>query len=258
MKRVKSIFSGGFAALLIVVSLAPFCYVLLQSFWQEGRGITLKAYYDVFLRSNQYLLVFWKSLGICAAIGLGQLTVSVMAGFAFGKCQFRGKGVLFFLLMVLMVMPLQVTLVPNYITLDALHLLNDPAALILPAVFAPLGTFILTQSFQSVPDEILDAAQLDGCGLPRLLLRIAVPMNWNGLVCVLLLSFLDGWNMVEQPIIYLKDFSQYPLSVALAYAPPGGAGVQLACCVLAILPPLFLFTCFNKELVEGIALGEVK
>ena len=77
-------------------------------------------------------------------------------------------------------------------------------------------------------------------------------------VCVTLLSFLDGWNMVEQPIAYLKDFMRYPISVALAYVPPADPTLQLVCCVLVVLPPLFLFTYFNRELVEGIVLAEMK
>ena len=124
--------------------------------------------------------------------------------------------------------------------------------------FVPLGTFILTQSFKSVSDDIIDAAKLDGCGLFRLLTKIILPMNTSGLVCVTLLSFLDGWNMVEQPIAYIKDFLRYPLSVALAYVPPADPTLQLVCCILVVLPPLFLFTYFNRELVEGIVLAEVK
>ena len=143
-------------------------------------------------------------------------------------------------------------------SLDKLGLLDTYSALILPSIFIPLGTFILTQSFKSVSDDIIDAAKLDGCGLFRLLTKILLPMNTSGLVCVTLLSFLDGWNMVEQPIAYIKDFLRYPISVALAYVPPADPTLQLVCCIMVVLPPLFLFTYFNRELVEGIVLAEVK
>lgn len=161
-------------------------------------------------------------------------------------------------MMILMTLPVQVMLIPNYLVLNSLTLLDRYAALILPSVFIPLGTFILTQSFKSVSDSVIDAAMLDGCGVPRILALVVVPMNKSGLICVFLLSFLDAWNMVEQPIAYLKDFAQYPLSVALAYAPPMNTTVHLVCCVLVVLPALFLFTFFNRELVEGIVLAEVK
>lgn len=247
-----------FALLLAFISIAPFCYVLALSFLPASGGVTFSYYYDVFLGSPQYLLRFWKSMGICLCIVAGQLVVSILAGYGFAKCDFPGKNGLLFVLMILMVLPLQVTLAPNYIMLDKLGLLDTYSALIFPSVFIPLGTFILTQSFKSVSDDIIDAAKLDGCGLFGLLTKVVLPMNSSGLVCVTLLSFLDGWNMVEQPIAYIKDFVRYPISVALAYVPPTDPTLQLVCCILVVIPPLFLFTYFNRELVEGIVLAEVK
>ncbi|RKJ39219.1 carbohydrate ABC transporter permease [Acutalibacter sp. 1XD8-33] len=257
MKKT-SCFSGLFALLLAFVSIAPFVYVLTLSFLPAGQRLTFRYYYDVFLGSSQYLVRFWKSMGICGAIVAGQLVVSVLAGYGFAKCEFPGKNTLLFVLMILMVLPLQVTLAPNYIMLDNLGLLDTYYALILPSIFVPLGAFILTQSFKSVSADIIDAAKLDGCGVFRMLTKVVLPMNTSGLVCVTLLSFLDGWNMVEQPIAYLKDFIRYPISVALAYVPPADPTLQLVCCILVVIPPLFLFTYFNKELVEGIVLAEVK
>lgn len=257
MKTKTSLTGSIFAWIFAFISIAPFVYVLALSFLTPS-GVTFGYYYDVFLGSSQYLLRFWKSLLICLAIVAGQLVVSVLAGYGFAKCDFPGKNILLFILMILMVLPLQVTLAPNYIMLDKLGLLDTYSALIFPSVFIPLGTFILTQSFKSVSEDIIDAAKLDGCGLFSLLMRIVLPMNTSGLVCVTLLSFLDGWNMVEQPIAYLKDFLRYPISVALAYVPPADPTLQLVCCILVVLPPLFLFTYFNRELVEGIVLAEVK
>lgn len=251
-------FSSTAAVILTVLSVVPFAYVFAKSLISNQGGFTLAYYYQVFLAQEQYLLRFWKSLGLCLCITAGQVVVSTLAGYGFAKCRFPGKNVLFFLLMVLMIMPLQVTLVPNYIMLDRLGLLDTYYALVLPMIFVPLGTFIMTQSFQAVPNEIIEAARLDGCGTLKLICRIAVPMNKAGLICTLLLSFLDGWNMVEQPMVYLEDFGRYPISVALASVPPEDPTVQLVCCILTVLPPLFLFTYFNRELVEGIALGGEK
>ena len=251
-------FSSTAAVILTVLSVVPFAYVFAKSLISNQGGFTLAYYYQVFLAQEQYLLRFWKSLGLCLCITAGQVVVSTLAGYGFAKCRFPGKNVLFFLLRVLMIMPLQVTLVPNYIMLDRLGLLDTYYALVLPMIFVPLGTFIMTQSFQAVPNEIIEAARLDGCGTLKLICRIAVPMNRAGLICTLLLSFLDGWNMVEQPMVYLEDFGRYPISVALASVPPENPTVQLVCCILVALPPLFLFAYFNRELVEGIALGGEK
>lgn len=257
MKRARMFFTGVISLLLAAVCVVPFVYVFVRSFWTET-GLTFQSYYDVFLGSPQYLFRFWKSMGMALCIAAGQLLISVLAGYGFAKYKFPGRDLLFFLMMILMTLPVQVMLIPNYLMLTNLHLLDTYAALILPSIFIPLGTFILTQSFKSVSESVIDAAMLDGCGVPRILALVAVPMNKSGMICVFLLSFLDAWNMVEQPIAYLKEFEQYPISVALAYAPPPNTTVHLVCCILVVLPALFLFTYFNKELVEGIVLAEVK
>ena len=246
------------ALLLVMICIAPYLYVFVNSFLDPDSNITLKYYYQTFLGSSQYLIRFWKSLFLCVCIAIFQVIASTLAGFGFAKFKFPGKNFVFFLLMILMIMPIQVTLVPNYIILDEIGLMNTYYALALPAIFVPLGTFIMTQSFKAISDEILEAARLDGCGVMDLLIRIAVPMNKSGLICTMLLSFLDGWNMVEQPMIYIEEFGNLPISVALASVPPENPTVQLVCCILVIIPPLFLFCYFNRELVEGIVIGKEK
>jgi len=250
--------SAAAAFLLTLVCVLPFLYVFGKGLTGSDGSFTLQYYYQVFLAQSQYLLRFWKSLALSLCIAAGQVAVSTLAGYGFAKCRFPGKNALFFLLMILMIMPLQVTLVPNYLMLDKMELLDTYYALSLPAIFVPLGTFIMTQSFKAVSNEIIDAAKLDGCGTWGVICRIAAPMNKSGLVCTILLSFLDGWNMVEQPIVYIKDFSRYPISVALSTTPPGDPAIELVCCILVVLPPLFLFSYFNRELVEGIVIGGEK
>lgn len=245
------------AVLLILVSLLPFGYVLLRSFIST-EGVDLLPYYQVFWGQSQYLMRFWESLGISLCIGFGQLVISALAAYGFARYRFKGRNLLFFVLTILMVLPIQVILVPNYIMLNNLGLLDTYASLILPQIFVPLGTFILRQSFLSIPASIMDAAMLDGCNAVDILVRVAMPMNVSGMVCVFLLSFLDAWNMVEQPIAYLKDVNRYPIYVALVYVAPTNTAIQLACCVLVIFPCLFLFTFFNQELVSGITLAEEK
>lgn len=241
---------------IAVICIVPFLIVLGKSFFDAGQGFSLQAWYKVFLGSPKYLIRFWKSLLMCICIVAGQITVSVLAGYGFAKCNFPGKRILFLGLMMLMVLPLQVTLVPNYIVLDKLHLLNTYASLVLPGIFVPLGTFIMTYSFRAVSDEVIDAARLDGCSEWNVLMRIAVPMTKGSVVCVGVLSFLDAWNMVEQPIAYLKEFEKYPLSVALASVSTTGMDIQLVCSVLVLIPPVLLFVLGGKELVKGIAVGE--
>lgn len=258
MKKRPSLWAALAAALLLVVILGPFAHVVFLSFVGEGPSFSLQGYYSVFLGSSAYLSSFWRTLFLCAVMVAGQVVLSIFAGLGFAKFFFPGKNLWFFLLLVVMVLPLQVTLVPNFRILGGLGLLNTQGSLVLPAVFAPLGTFLMTQCFRSIPDEIIEAAQLDGATLVGVLWRVLVPMSKNGVASVVLLSFLEAWNMVEQPIAYLKDPVQYPLSVSLAYVGAQDAAAQLACVLLTLLPPVLLFLRFHQELVQGIALAEVK
>ena len=257
MKARKSPWAVFLSMLLCAVCTVPFFYVLLTAAVREGQ-ISLQSYYQVFLGQTEFLLRFWKSLFLSACIAVVQAAVSTLAGYGFAKFQFPGKNVLFFILMVLMILPLQVTLMPNYLILQGMGLMGTYLSLALPAIFVPLGTFIMTQSFRAVPDSVVEAARLDGCGTLEMISGILLPVNSNGLVCVLLLSFVDAWNMVEQPLSYLGDFQDYPISVALASVSPAEPTVLLACCVLVTLPPLFLFLLFNRELSDGITLGGEK
>ena len=157
--KQRSLSVSCLALVLTLACVAPYGYVLFQSFFRDG-GLTLWGYFQVFLNETQYLARFWTSLGLTSLIALAQLLVSLLAGFGFAKCNFPGKKAIFFVLMILMILPLQVTLVPNYLMLDQLGLLDTYYALVLPAIFVPLGTFIMTRSFQSVPKEVVEAARL--------------------------------------------------------------------------------------------------
>lgn len=249
---VLRVFSAAATALLLLAILGPFFQVLQGALFPQGTGFSLEAVYKVFLATPEYLLVFWRTIALCALMVGGQVVLSVLAGLGFAKYDFPGKKLWFFLLLEVMVLPLQVTLVPNFRILGTLNLLDTQWALVLPALFAPLGTFLMTQSFRAVPDEILEAAQLDGASTFTILWRILVPCGKNGLACVIVLTFLESWNMVEQPMAYLKEPAQYPLSVSLATTGARDQAVQLACCLLALL----LFLGLHKELVQGIALQE--
>ena len=255
MKKLRNLWSVALSFFLCAVCIVPFIYVLIISLQDAEGAFSLKYYYEVFVGNSQYLFKFWNSIALSVCAAIGQVIVSALAGFGFAKYKFPGKNILFFILIILMILPLQVTLIPNYIVLDKLNMLDSYASLILPAIIVPLGTFILTQSFKAIPNNVIEAARLDGCNLFVLFCRVAMPMSRNALICTFLLSFLDTWNMVEQPITYLKSFADYPIAVALASVPPGDPTVLLTACVLVTLPPLFLFAFFNRELTEGISWG---
>lgn len=219
---------------------------------------TLDAYYQVLLRRPDYLVKFWNSLLIAGSVALGQALVCTLAGYGFSRLPFPGSGFLFSAVVVLMMMPLQVTLVPNYLVLTRLGLVGGYGAVILPAVFSAFGVFLAKLGFDTLPPGQLEAATLDGANAWQVFRRVALPANRSAVGALAILGFVDAWNMVEQPLIFLKDRSQYPLSLFLAQAGGQNLALGFACGVLALLPVALLLLFFEQELVSGISLSSVK
>jgi len=220
--------------------------------------ITLSGYYQMLLARPHYLMKFWQSLGLCLVIVAGQVVISSLGGYAFSKFRFPGRGIIFFFLIALMMMPLQVMLVPGYITLDAMGLIGSYAALILPAAFSAFGVFLMSQIMASVPDTILESAKIDGAGHFRILRSILLPNCKAGLASLVILCFIDNWNMVEQPLVYLRDSLRHPFSLFLLQINEFEPALGFACGVLAILPVLLLFLFFEEELISGISYSVLK
>ena len=217
------------------------------------QGFSLMGYYEVFFATPDYLAKFWVSLLLAVGAILGQMVISCMGGFAFAFYDFPGKRLLYGLLCLFMLIPLQVTLLPNYLLLDLLGVLNTYWALLLPLAFAPLGTFLLTQIFRSVPVDILHAARLDGAGTLQVMVKVLLPCGKSGVSTLIILTLIESWNMVEQPLIYLKDVGSYPLSVFLASRYTENLPLQFVCCVLSLLPlALCFFYCGGDVLDSGI------
>ena len=215
------------------------------------QGFSLMGYYEVFFATPDYLAKFWVSLLLAVGAIAGQVAISCLGGFAFAFYDFPGKRLLYGLLCLFMLIPLQVTLLPNYILLDQLGTLNTYWALLLPLAFAPLGTFLLTQIFRSVPVDILHAARLDGAGTLQVLARALLPCGKSGVSTLIILTLIESWNMVEQPLIYLQDVGSYPLSVFLASQYMENLPFQFVCSVLSLLPLALCFLYFGGDILSS-------
>ena len=215
------------------------------------QGFSLMGYYEVFFATPDYLAKFWVSLLLAVGAIAGQVAISCLGGFAFAFYDFPGKRLLYSLLCLFMLIPLQVTLLPNYLLLDQLGALNTYWALLLPLAFAPLGTFLLTQIFRSVPVDILHAARLDGAGTLQVLARVLLPCGKSGVSTLIILTLIESWNMVEQPLIYLRDVGSYPLSVFLASRYMENLPFQFVCSVLSLLPLALCFLYFGGDLLQS-------
>ncbi|MEK3880760.1 carbohydrate ABC transporter permease [Paenibacillus sp. FSL M7-0420] len=219
--------------------------------------VSLEQYGKVLLDSPMYLSMFWNSVFLVVPIIAGQTLIAALAAYAFSKLRFRGREALFLVYVLTMLMPFQVTLVPNYIMADRLGLLNSAGAIILPGIFAAFGVFMLRQFMLDIPYAYIEAAKMDGAGHLRIFYTIIVPMVQPGLAALTILLFVDYWNMVEQPLIFLDDPLRQPLSVYLSNV-SSEKGLAFAASMIYMAPMVLLFLYAETYFIEGIQLSGIK
>ncbi|MBD2848076.1 carbohydrate ABC transporter permease [Paenibacillus sp. IB182496] len=215
-------------------------------------------YAQVLLQSPKYLHMFWNSVWLVAPIVAGQVVCATLAAYAFARLRFVGRDVLFFVYLLTMLMPFQVTLVPNYLVMTELGLQNHEAALILPGIFGAFGVFMLRQFMAYIPRVYSEAAKVDGAGPATILLRVVVPLVRPGLAALTVLLFVDYWNMIEQPLIFLHDDAKQPLSLYLAQINKEARGIGFAASALYMAPAVLVFLYGESYFVEGIQLSGIK
>ena len=215
--------------------------------------VSFEQYWNVLLKSPDYLLKFWNSVIYVVPITLFQILVAALAAYSFTRFTGKKKTVIFFLYIILMLMPYQVTLVPNYFVSKWLHILNTKWAVWLPGIMSPFSVYLLTKFMKRVPREIIEAAQIDGAGEIRLFWNICLPLCKSALFSVAILIFIDYWNMVEQPLILLSDSDMHPLSIFLSKINTSETGLAFAVATIYMIPNLLLFFYGEDYLVEGIS-----
>lgn len=221
--------------------------------------VTLQQYATVLLKSPDYLLKFWNSVILVVPIVLGQVGIAALAAYSLTRYRGRARNVIFFLYVILMLMPYQVMLVPNRLVAEWTNLLDTRWAIILPGVFAPFSVFLLTKFMRRIPAALIEAALLDGASEWRIFTRVCLPQCRSALYSIAILVFIDYWNMVEQPIILLPDTAKQPLSVYLSTINAGEVGLAFAVATIYMVPSLLLFLHGEEYLVEGIThSGSVK
>lgn len=216
---------------------------------------TLRSLAEVLLDSPDFFTMFWNSVAISLGILAGQLLTAVPAAWALARLPVRGKKGLLTLYIVLMLMPFQVLMFPQYLVLRDLKLLDTLGSVILPAVFSTFPVFLLHRFFLAIPQELLEAARLDGAGEVRIFFQIALPLGTPGILAAAILSFLDSWNMIEQPMTYLKTKSLWPLSLFLPSITLGDMGMGFGAALVMLIPALLLFIACQEYLKQGIALS---
>lgn len=220
--------------------------------------VSFAQYGKVFIDNPKYLTMFWNSVFMVVPIIVGQTIVAALAAYAFSKLKFRGRDSMFLVYVMTMLMPFQVTLVPNYIMVDKLGMLNSTGAIIVPGIFAAFGVFMLRQFMLDIPYAYIEAAKIDGAGHLRIFMTMIVPMIKPGLAALVILLFVDYWNMVEQPLIFLDDPFKQPLSVFLSRINDTDRGIAFAASMLYMAPMVMLFLYAESYFIEGIQLSGVK
>ena len=221
--------------------------------------VTLSQYVSGLIRSPEYLIKFWNSVILVVPIVLFQVAVACVAAYSFTRWRGKLRSGIFFFYVILMLMPYQVTLVPNYLVSDWLGLLNTRWSIILPGIFAPFSVFLLTKFMRRIPYSLIEAAKVDGAGEWDIFTKICLPQCRSAIYSIAILVFIDYWNMVEQPLILLQDTDRQPLSVFLSQINAGEIGLAFAMATVYMVPSLLLFLHGEEYLVEGIAnSGSVK
>ncbi|MBY5164162.1 carbohydrate ABC transporter permease [Salsipaludibacter albus] len=270
--RVRRWVISGLLLLGLVLMAGPFVWMVLSSFKTQAEitslvptmlpdDPTLQNYVDLFRRLD-FLQYFWNSTLIAGLVTIGNIVFTSAAGYALAKIRFRGRRVVFGIVLATLMVPTSVTLVPLYILMSKLSLLNTYAGVILPLVAGPFGVFLMRQFMLQLPDELIEAAQVDGASHLRIFSRIAMPLMAGPAAVLGIFTFLGTWNAFLWPLIVLTDQDKYTLPIALALSAIGenstDYGLLMAGSVAIITPVVVVFLFFQRRFTESIAMTGIK
>ena len=240
----------------------------LAPVFRDGKGFvgwtilpqspTIDNYIKLLIRTPQFFILFWNSVKIVTLILLGQLIVGVPAAWGFSIYSVRGKNIIFTLYVVLMLLPFQVTMLSSYLVLKQLELFDTHSAVILPAVFNTFPIFVTYGGFNSIPKPLIEAARIDGAGELYIFFKIGLPLGKGGIMSALVLGFLEYWNMIEQPLAFIKTKALWPLSLYLPEIDWTQAGFAFCASVIMLIPAIFVFVMGQDYLEQGIIYSGLK
>lgn len=213
---------------------------------------------ELLLETPGFYVTFWNSFIQVAGVLTIQCLVSIPAAWAFGRMEFRGKRLLYFLYLLLMLLPFQVMMLSEYIVLDRLHVMNMIWSVILPAGFATGSVIIITSFFEQIPVELIEAAKVDGATELTVFLQIGIPLGKGGILSALLLSFLEQYNAVERPMNFLKEKVLWPLAIYLPHIMEEKMSVAFAAATIGMIPCILIFLTGQEYIEQGITAGALR
>ena len=245
---------------MILTSVKPGNEVLLM----PPRWLPSKIQWENYVKAFQavpFMTYFKNSVIVTVCITSCERITTVLAAFAFARLEFKGKNLLFMLLVATMMVPGEILVIPNFVTLAKLGWINSYKALIAPWAASVFSIFLLRQQFASIPESYYKAARMDGCGDLRYLLSVMVPMSRSTLVSVALLKVINSWNSYLWPLIATNEKTMRTLPVGLAYFSTE-AGVQyntlMAFALLIISPTLIVYALTQKYIIQGVSKNGLK
>jgi len=269
--RASAWIVNGLLAVVAIVVLFPLAWMVSVSFMQPGEAshypppllpahATLANYAELFGRAGmgRYLL---NSVLVASAVTLLSLGFNLSAGYAFAKLKFAGRERLFQLLLAALIVPVQVAMIPLFLLMKWLHLVNSYGGVIVPALASVFGIYLVRQYARSIPDDLLEAARLDGAGEWQIFLRVVLPLLKPIVVTLSIFTFLANWNDFMWPLIVLSDQAWQTAPVALAGLSREHVQdneLMMAGSVVTIVPVLVLFLVLQRHYLQGLLLGSVK
>ena len=272
-KRILDLITYAILILGAITMITPFLWMVSTSFKLPAdqytytlipANPTLQNFRELFRVDINFPRLFLNSTLISIMIVVGQLLTCAMAAFCFAVVKFKGRKLLFALLMVTMMFPAQVTLIPNFIIFKWLKLVGTSVPLWLPAFMGgAFGTFLLRQYFLSVPRELVDAARMDGASLFQVFWKIYMPLAKPALSALAIFVFKDAWNDLLHPLVYMPSVPNTTLTVGLAFFNQqltfgGKFTVLMAGALISILPLVLVFFVAQKQFIEGISLSGIR
>ncbi len=252
-----------------IVSLLPFLWMFSLSFMSVGEmmlrhvlpsHIDFSNYIEAWTNAN-FSLYFRNSIIMSTVTVAGQLVFSTLAAYAFARMKFFGKSVFFTLVLSTLMIPESVTLIPNFLTVRALGWIDKLPALTVPFMASAFNIFLLRQFFAQIPDELYDAALIDGAGHFLFLRTIVLPLSKAALLTVTIFTFLGSWNALQWPLIVTYKNTWRPIAVGLySFISEAGPELQLmmAGAAIALVPVLIIYFFVQKQFTEGIATSGLK
>lgn len=219
---------------------------------------TLKNVVQLCMDSPEFFQMFWNTMKITAGILAGQLLFGLPSAWGLARYRIWGKRLCYLLYILLMMLPFQVTMLSEYLVLNRLHLLDSLWAIIAPGAFSTFSVFLMYRFFSAIPEELLEAARMDGAGEWKIFRMVGIPLGKSGILSALVLQFLECFSMIEQPLGFLQTKKWWPLSMYLPQIQQGQMGFALCCSFVALLPALCVFGMGQPYLEQGISAAAVK